>query len=131
MTDYIVYDAGALIAAERNNRAFLAKHDARLQAGIIPLLPAPVLSQAWAPGGRHYGLHHVISGCRIEAFSEHHARDVAILCRESGHPDVVDGFVVLTAIDHGYAPIVTDDLDDIQRLIKAASPLARVAAIRP
>lgn len=41
----IVYDAGALIAGERNNRALWADHRVRLEQGTIPVTPAAVVAQ--------------------------------------------------------------------------------------
>ena len=43
----IVYDAGALIAAEKNNRVFVAQHETLLAARVRPLVPAGVLAQVW------------------------------------------------------------------------------------
>ena len=42
----IVYDTGALVAGERNDRAMWALHDAALRRGITPIVPAGVLAQA-------------------------------------------------------------------------------------
>jgi hypothetical protein len=40
----VVYDTGALIAAERNDRAFWADHRIRLEQGTVPVTPAPVVA---------------------------------------------------------------------------------------
>lgn len=40
----IIYDAGALIAAERGRRAFLAMHRESLAAEIDPIVPDVVLA---------------------------------------------------------------------------------------
>lgn len=37
----IVYDAGALIAADRGDRRLLALHDELLSAGVVPVVPGP------------------------------------------------------------------------------------------
>lgn len=42
----LVYDTGVLVAADRNVRAVWADHWVRLEAGIIPVVPAPVIAQA-------------------------------------------------------------------------------------
>ena len=42
----VVYDTGVLIAADRSERHIWAEHRARLEAGVIPLVPAPVVAQA-------------------------------------------------------------------------------------
>ena len=41
----VVYDAGALIAAQRNDRALWADHRVRLEQGMIPIVPAAVIAQ--------------------------------------------------------------------------------------
>ena len=49
----IVYDTGALLAAERRNPDFLALHDELTAARIRPLVPVVVLAQAWRGGPQH------------------------------------------------------------------------------
>jgi hypothetical protein len=46
----IVYDTGALLAAERRNPDFLALHDELTAAPIRPIVPVVVLTQAWRGG---------------------------------------------------------------------------------
>ena len=46
----IVYDTGALLAAERHSPDFLALHDEVTAARIRPLVPVVVLAQAWRGG---------------------------------------------------------------------------------
>ena len=110
---------------------FLAGHKIRLKAGVVPLLPAPVLSQAWAPGGQHAMLHKVVKGCLVMPFTDDHARGVAALCRGAGLTDVVGGFVALTAIMHDHATVITSDVDDIRRLVTAVPSRSRVVVCRP
>src|SRR6185436_5879618 len=42
----VVYDTGVLIAADRNERRVWVEHRFRLEAGLVPMVPAPVLAQA-------------------------------------------------------------------------------------
>ena len=44
----IIYDAGALVAAERNVRSLWALHDATLRRDLTPIVPAGVLAQVCA-----------------------------------------------------------------------------------
>ncbi len=46
----VVYDSGALIAAERADRAVWAEHRVQLQWGIVPLTTAPVVAQVSRSG---------------------------------------------------------------------------------
>ena len=39
----VVYDAGVLVAADRNERRAWAEHKVRLELGVVPLVPAPVV----------------------------------------------------------------------------------------
>lgn len=43
----LVYDAGALAAAERRSAPAWTLHREALQSGITPALPAAVLAQVW------------------------------------------------------------------------------------
>lgn len=42
---HVVYDVGALIAAERNQEALWRAHRSYLTAGGVPLVPAPFVAQ--------------------------------------------------------------------------------------
>jgi hypothetical protein len=37
----VVYDAAVLIAADRNERGAWAEHKARLEPGVVPVVPTP------------------------------------------------------------------------------------------
>lgn len=63
-----VYDAGDLIAAERNDRAVWADHAARLQLGLVPVTTAPVVAQV-SRCGRQAQLQRLLRGCEVAAFS--------------------------------------------------------------
>jgi hypothetical protein len=41
----VVYGAGVLVAADRSSREAWADHRIRLEAGIVPIVSAPVLVQ--------------------------------------------------------------------------------------
>ena len=60
----IVYDTGALLAAERRNPDFLALHDELTSARIRPLVPVAVLAQAWRGGPQHQ-ISRVLKACDI------------------------------------------------------------------
>jgi hypothetical protein len=113
-----VYDAGALIAADRSDRATWAEHRVRLEAGIVPRVPAPVVAQV-SRSGRQAQLRRYLRGCDVVAFTEANAHDVGRLLHRSETNDVVDGAVVVVAIANR-AEIVTADHDDIARLLTAA-----------
>ena len=129
MSDFVVYDAGALVAADKNQWKFLKDHDLLTALGKTPVLPAPVLAQAWLPGSRHANLHRVVKSCEIVSFTKDEAREVARLCRKAGSTDVVDGFVVYSALKYDKAAIVTSDVGDIKALL-SGEPDAKAIVIR-
>ncbi len=110
----IVYDAGALIAADRSDRRTWAQHEARLEAGIVPLTTAPVVAQA-SCSTRQVLLRRFLRGCDIVEFGRADAHDVGALLARAGTSDVVDAHVVLTAAHHRRA-VLTGDPDDLRLL---------------
>jgi hypothetical protein len=126
----IVYDTGALIAAEKNDRAFVAQHETLLAARVRPLVPAGVLAQVWNTRPSSAVLHRVLRGCEVVPLTEDRAKGAAELCHRAGSSDVVDASVVLAAVEHLDAPILTDDLGDIGKLVKASGH-ARIKVAMP
>ena len=113
-----VYDAGALVAADRNERTMWVDHRFRLEAGIVPLVPAPVVAQV-SRTGRQAQLRRFLRGCDVVEFDEADAHSAGRIMGLSQTTDVVDAAVVVLAIAHD-AEIVTDDREDIARLLAAA-----------
>ena len=72
----IVYDTGALLAAERRNPDFLALHDELTAARIRPIVPVVVLAQAWRGGPQHQ-TSRVLKGCDILPDDQHIGRAAA------------------------------------------------------
>ena len=116
----IVYDAGALIAAERNERPMLALHTRMLQRGLRPVVPAAVLAQVWR-GGPQASLSRVLSGCRIAAgFEESDARSIGVWLARSKTADVVDAHVVAVAARGPGGVVYTEDVGDLRRIADVA-----------
>ena len=110
----IVYDTGALLAAERRNPDFLALHDELTAARIRPIVPVVVLAQAWRGGPQHQ-ISRVLKACDIVPDDERTGRAAGIACAASATTDVADAIVVATAARH-QAPIVTSDRPDLSRI---------------
>ncbi|MDQ3451334.1 MAG: PIN domain-containing protein [Actinomycetota bacterium] len=124
----IVYDTGALVAAERSSRQLWALHAAALRKSLSPLVPAGMLAQAWR-GGPQADLSRLLAGCTVMPLDEPFARAAGTLCGRAGTTDVVDAAVVILAQLAG-ATIVTGDPDDVHRLVEAAGGIpAKVHAI--
>jgi hypothetical protein len=109
-----VYDAGLLIAADRNDRDVWADHRARLELGVVPRTTAPVVAQV-SRSPRQVQLRRLLRGCHIVGFAPEQAHEVGELLGRSGTTDVVDAHVVLTASKMG-ATVYTSDAEDIERL---------------
>ncbi len=113
----IIYDTGALLAAERRSPDFLALHDELTAARIRPIVPVVVLAQAWRGGPQHQ-ISRVLKACDIVPDDERTGRAAGVACAASAMTDVVDAIVVATAVRH-QAPIVTSDRGDLSRIADA------------
>src|SRR6266536_4851881 len=103
----IIYDTGALLAAERRNPDFLALHNELTAARIRPIVPVVVLAQAWR-GGPQHRISRVLKACDILPDDERTGRAAGVACAASGTADVVDAIVVATAVRY-QAPVATSD----------------------
>ncbi|MEV3920163.1 PIN domain-containing protein [Actinomadura coerulea] len=113
----VVYDTGALLAAERRNPKFLALHDELTTVRIRPVVPVVVLAQAWR-GGPQHRISRVLKGCDIRPDDDRTGRAAGVACGAAGTADVVDAIVVATAVQH-QASVVTSDPEDLGRLAEA------------
>jgi hypothetical protein len=113
----LVYDTGALLAAEHGDRTMWALHRRGLDHAGRAVVPAVVLGQAWR-GGPQPQLSRLLKGCVIESFDENAGHAVGRLLRDASTCDVVDAHVVLTALRYR-AAVLTSDPDDLQRLAAA------------
>ena len=123
----ITYDAGALVAAERNRRPVWALHRRALERGIQPTVPAGVLGQAWR-GGPQAELSRLLKGCHIETLDELRARAAGDACGRAGTADVIDASVVIGAVARGDL-IVTADRTDVDRLAAGLGVRAEIVDV--
>ena len=119
----LVYDAGALIAAERRAPSMLALHRRSLRSPAPggshpPVVPTIVLGQVWRGSARQAPLSAVLAGCEVSPLDEITARQGGQLCGHAGTADLADAVVVVLARRLG-AGVVTSDPDDIGRLAAA------------
>jgi hypothetical protein len=124
----VTYDTGALIAAERHDRAMWALHAGYLSEEVIPTVPAPVLAEAWRGGARQAGLTRLLTPCVIEPMNAMQARAVGVLAGSAEHADVVDVTVVEGALRRGDA-VVTSDEDHIDVIARAAGEPITIVAV--
>ena len=116
----VVYDAGALIAAERSTRALWAEHRVRLEMGLVPVTTAPVVAQV-SRSGRQAQLRRFLRGCELVAFEGDEAHDVGSLAGRGAVSDVVDVHVVATAHRLRFG-VVTSDEGDLQPIAYLVDP---------
>ena len=110
----LVYDAGVLIAADRNDPDVWAEHRSWLERGILPITTAPVVAQV-SRSPRQAQLRRFLRGCAIEPFTQNGAHAVGALAGAARTDDVVDAQVVLVAAATS-STVVTSDPEDLQRL---------------
>lgn len=122
-----VYDAAVLVAADRNDRRVWAEHKARLEFGIVPSVPAPVIAQV-SRSPQQVQLRRFLTGCAIVPLGESEAHEARRLLGKTGTTDVVDAVVVVIALRQK-AIILTSDPDDLKRLIGASGREVAVVAV--
>src|SRR5450755_4517746 len=123
----VVYDAAVLVAADRDNRRAWAEHKARLELGIIPLVPAPVVAQV-SRSPRQAQLRRFLTGCVVVPLGESEAHEAGRLLGLTRTADVVDAVVVTTAL-RKKAMILTSDPDDMERLVRASGREVAVVTV--
>jgi len=124
----VTYDTGALVAGERNDRQMWALHAGFLAEEVVPVVPAPVLAEAWRGGARQASLARLLAMCDVEPMSEDQARHVGVLAGKAAHDDIVDVTVVEGAIRRHDA-VVTSNEDHIRRVAGAARVRLRIERI--
>lgn len=124
----VTYDTGALLAAERNDRRMWTLHAGYLAEEVVPIVPAPVLAEAWRGGSRQASLSRLLAMCDVEPMSEEQARSVGVLAGRAGHEDVIDVTVVEGAARRGDA-VVTSDEDHIHKIAEAARTRLRIVSV--
>jgi hypothetical protein len=124
----VTYDSGALIAADRGERRFWARHRILLTRREVPTVPAPVVAQSWRGGGRQALLARLLGGCAVEALDDAQARSVGALAARAVTSDIVDACVVEGAIRRQDLVIASDEGD---LLAIAAAVSCRLEVERP
>src|SRR5438874_13148379 len=123
----VVYDAAVLVAADRNERRAWAEHKARLEFGVVPLVPAPVVAQV-SRSPQQAQLRRFLTGCVVVPLREQDAHEAGRLLGMTRTADIDDAVVVTRAVRQK-AMILTSDPDDIERLVRASGREIAVVAI--
>jgi len=124
--DGIVFDAGGLIALERNDRRVFSILRTAMGDGDRIIVPATALAQVIRNPARQVRLWRMIQFDKTEvvALDASQAQAVGALLARTGMSDITDAHVVICAQTEGYA-ILTSDPADLKRL----DPMVRLHSV--
>jgi hypothetical protein len=114
----LVFDAGALISLERDERTSWIRLKMTYLRGEIPLTNAAVVGQVWRGGSRQARLSQALEGIEVRPLDETLGRAAGELLAVSRQTDVIDASIVLIA--HDGDEIVTTDSADLKPLAIAS-----------
>jgi hypothetical protein len=122
----ITFDAGGLIALDRNSRRVIVLLARATELGVRIVVPASALSQAIRNPARQARLSRLIrqTDTDLVPLDGADATAVGLLLATTGTSDIVDAHVVICAQRTGHV-IVTSDPGDIRRL----DPQLRLVAV--
>jgi predicted nucleic acid-binding protein len=122
----ITFDAGGLIALDRNDRRVIALLARAMERGMRITIPATALAQATRNPAKQARLCRLIrqAGTDLIALDGPEATAVGLLLARTGTADISDAHVVVCARRAGQA-VVTSDAGDLRR-IAPGLPLIRV-----
>jgi hypothetical protein len=122
----VVYDAGVLIAADRDDREAWVDHRIRLELGIVPITTAPVVAQV-SRAAQQVQLRRFLRGCEIKGFSPNQAHEVGALIGQAETSDVVDAHLMVVAANTA-STVLTSDPGDLSTL---SNHLPSPVSLRP
>jgi hypothetical protein len=122
----LTFDAGGLIALDRNDRRVIALLARAAEIGATVTVPATALAQAIRQPTRQARLSRLIRqpATRVVALDGPDATRVGVLLATTGTSDIADAHVVLCARRNAEA-IVTSDPEDLLLL----NPQARLVVV--
>jgi hypothetical protein len=122
----ITFDAGGLIALDRNNRQVIALLARAAERGMRITIPATALAQAIRNPARQARLRRLIrqAGTDLIALDGADATAVGLLLAQTATTDIVDAHVVVCAERAGQSLVTSDPLD-----IKRLSPEMRLVVV--
>jgi hypothetical protein len=113
----ITFDAGGLIALDRNDRRVIVLLARAMELGMRVTVPATALAQAIRNPARQARLSRLIrqAGTDLAALDGPDATAVGLLLAKTSTVDIVDAHVVICA-QRMMQIVVTSDPDDIRRI---------------
>jgi hypothetical protein len=123
----LVFDAGALIALDRGDRAVGAMLDIAAQEGIETVTSSACIAQVWRAPARQARLARALAGFLEWPLDPPRARRCGLLLADSGTSDIADAAITLLVQDGD--TILTSDPDDIEHMLDAAGTRARIRTV--
>lgn len=121
----IVFDSGALIALERNDRPAWRRLNRAVADGTPPITHGGVVAQVWRGGqGRQALLARAMAGILVVPLGAELGRRAGDLLARSLTTDAIDAAVVALANDGD--DIITSDVSDLRVLIAAQGLRVRI-----
>ncbi len=122
----ITFDAGGLIALERNSRRVFSILATALEDGDRIIVPATALAQVIRNPATQVRLWRMVQHDETEvvALDGSHAQAVGALLAQTGTSDITDAHVVICAQRSGLAVITTDPID-----LRRLDPKLRVITV--
>lgn len=115
----VVFDAGALIALERGDRAMWRRLEVLRRTGEPPVTHGGVIAQVWRGGwGRQVLLARALPAVEVVGLDDELGRLAGLLLGVARTSDAVDAGVVAMASDDDR--IVTSDPGDLDVLVAAS-----------
>jgi len=113
----VTFDAGGLIALERNNREVLAIIQTALEDGDRFVVPASALAQVIRNPAQQVRLLRLLQLDKTDVIplDRSHAQAIGLLLARAGTSDIADAHVVICAQRTGFA-VITSDPSDLRRL---------------
>jgi len=113
----VTFDAGGLIALDRNERRVLTLLARAKERGMRITIPAAALAQAMRNPARQARLSRLIrqAGTDLIALDGPDATAAGLVLARTGKADIVDAHVVVCAHRAGQA-VVTSDAGDLRRI---------------
>ncbi len=116
----IIFDSGALIAAERNDSRLATLIHAAIATRTPILIPTVVLAETWRGANTHPRIARALKVASGEpALTSALAREVGALMAVAGGIGIVDATVTALAAAHVPATVVTSDPRDIEQFAAA------------
>lgn len=123
----LVFDAGALIAIDRGDRAVGALLTLAAQQGIEAITSSACVAQAWRDPARQARLARALDGFLEWPLDQAGARRCGLLLTKTATSDIADAAIALL-VQNGDT-ILTSDPKDIERLLDSADVDAQVRVV--